>query len=148
MHCIMCLRQCCIINYIDDFIGMGMPNFTQKSFHFLHNLLKHPGLTVSHSKLIPPKTEAICLSVLIYTVTGTILVPSQKRMQIKHMITEWQLKTSAPNVSCKVFYIYISAAILPQCFYITRLNCCVPIMTTVFNTKFQTWFDHFLTHIN
>ena len=48
------LRQFCVINYIDDFVGMGVPDVAQESFKCLSELLQRLGLTISESKLIPP----------------------------------------------------------------------------------------------
>ena len=46
----------CVIDYIDDYVGEGVPDVASKSFHFLTNLLKKLGLTISEKKLVEPGT--------------------------------------------------------------------------------------------
>ena len=62
----------CIIDYIDDYIGVGVPSVAHASYHSLLNLMGCLGLSVSQKKLVPPSTRATCLGVLIDTDAGTI----------------------------------------------------------------------------
>ena len=71
-----------IINYIDDFIGVGTPDIAHASFEFLCNLLERLGLTISVKKLCPPAQQAVCLGVLVDTAKGTISIPAEKLTQI------------------------------------------------------------------
>ena len=92
IHYMMRLRQFCIINYIDDFVGIGVPDVVARSFACLHALLECLGLTISKKKLIPPTTEAVCLGMLVNTVAGTISIPEEKLTQIVATVTEWKTK--------------------------------------------------------
>ena len=67
-----------IIDYIDDYVGMGVPNVASAFYVALINLMVRLGLTISQSKLVPPATQVTCLGVLIDTVRGTIAIPPEK----------------------------------------------------------------------
>ena len=51
----------CIIDYIDNYVGVGVPDIASKSFHFLIDLLSRLGLTIGEKKLIKPGTRVVCL---------------------------------------------------------------------------------------
>ena len=51
----------CIIDYINEYVGVGVPDVASKSFQFLINLLKKLGLTIRERKLVVPGTRVICL---------------------------------------------------------------------------------------
>ena len=75
---IMHQRGFCIIDYIDDYVGFGVPSVMHASFASLFELMKDLGLTVSEKKLVPPSTQVVCLGVLIDTVKGTVSIPPEK----------------------------------------------------------------------
>ena len=82
----------CVIDYIDEYVGVGVPDIASKSFQFLINLLKKLGLTISEKKLVEPGTRVICLGVLIDSVEGTISIPEEKLKQINDTVCEWLSK--------------------------------------------------------
>ena len=48
-----------IINYVDDFVGVGAPSMAKASFDVLLALLCRLGLDISQKKLVPPGTKAV-----------------------------------------------------------------------------------------
>ena len=56
-----------VIHYIDDCIGSGVAADTKCSYDHLYDLLERLGLTISHKKLVPHSTSAVCLVVDINT---------------------------------------------------------------------------------
>ena len=72
----------CVINYIDDYIGVGIPRIEQRSFEHLLTPMKCLGVSISQSKLVPPSTKVVCLGFLIDRQTGTISIPPDKLHQI------------------------------------------------------------------
>ena len=82
----------CVTNYIDDFVGYGTPDIARRSYDCLHNVLDRLGLTISEKKLVPPTTQAVCLGILIDTVSGTVSIPDEKLYQIKSSVIDWQQK--------------------------------------------------------
>ena len=68
----------CITNYIDDYIGMGIPDVAHVSFNALFQLMGDLGLTISDKKLVPPSTQVVCLGILINTEQGTVSIPPDK----------------------------------------------------------------------
>ena len=85
----MCRHGHCIINYVDDFVGVGIPSFASASYDCLLSLLCRLGLDVSQKKLCPPSTKAVCLGIEIDTVKRTISVPEDKLQRIRHMVDTW-----------------------------------------------------------
>ena len=82
-------RGHCVMNYVDDFVGVGTPSVASASYQCLLELLRHLGLDVSQKKLCPPSTKAICLGVEIDTVKRTISIPDEKLQRIRHMVDAW-----------------------------------------------------------
>ena len=71
-----------VINYIDDFLGFGTPSVAHQSFQTLVQLMQELGLAISDNKLIRPTTQAVCLGVLVDTVSGTVSIPPDKLTQV------------------------------------------------------------------
>ena len=68
----------CVIDYIDDYIGMGVPDIK----HVLFQLTGDLGLTISDKKLVADSTQVVCLGILINTENGTVSVCPDKLKQI------------------------------------------------------------------
>ena len=67
-----------MIDYIDDYVGIGVPSVAWVSYEALLAIMAQLGLTVSDKKLVPPATCVTCLGVMIDTVQGTIAIPPEK----------------------------------------------------------------------
>ena len=67
-----------MIDYIDDYIGIGIPSVAHALCEALLELMDQLVLTVSEKKLVPPSACATCLGVMIDTVAGTIAMPPEK----------------------------------------------------------------------
>ena len=89
---IMRQRGFCVIDYIDDYVGMGVPGVARASFASLFSLMKELGLTISDSKLVPPSTKVVCLGVLIDTEKGTVSIPPDKLRQVNDTVRHWMTK--------------------------------------------------------
>ena len=49
-----------IIDYIDDYIGVGVPSVVTASYAALIDLMNELGLTISQKKLVSPSTQVTC----------------------------------------------------------------------------------------
>ena len=83
-----------VMNYVDDFVGIGIASIMQVSYHFLLALLKRLGLDVSEKKLVHPGTKAVCVGVEIDTVECTTSIPQDKQLNIVKSVNEWLDKPS------------------------------------------------------
>ena len=92
VHYIVRQRGLCVINYIDDFVGMGILDVARVFFASLFKLMNDLGLTISDNKLVPPSTQVVCLGVLIDTENGTGSIPPEKLDQINDMVHQWMQK--------------------------------------------------------
>ena len=82
----------CVIDYIDDYVGVGVPGVAHDSYNYLVELMRQLGLTISEKKLVPPSTQVVCLGVLIDTERGSISIPDEKLTQICDTVKQWQGK--------------------------------------------------------
>ena len=90
VHYIMWQKGFCVIDYIDDYIGMGVPNVAHESFNTLFQPMGDLGLTISDKKLVAPSTKVVCLGILIGTEKGTASMSPDKFRQISDtVITLW-----------------------------------------------------------
>ena len=78
----------CVIDYIDDYIRVGVPDAAFRPYHVLIDLLNRVGLTISEKKLVEPGTLVVCLGVLIDSVQGTISIPEEKLQQVYKAVHE------------------------------------------------------------
>ena len=77
----------CVIDYIDDYIGVGVPDAASRSYQFLIDLMNRLGLTISKKKLVETGTLVMCLGV--DSVQGTISIPEEKLQQVNKAVHEW-----------------------------------------------------------
>ena len=116
------LHQFCVINYIDDFVGV--PDVAERSFECLYALLECLGLTISKKKLIPPTTEPVCLGVLVNTITGTISIPEEKLTQIVQTVKEWKTKVNRTKHELQSLLgqlLYIHKCVRPARVFLNRM---------------------------
>ena len=81
-----------IINYVDDFVGVGISSIAGAAFDHLRYVLACLGLDVSIKKLIPPTTKAVCLGVKTDSINKTIAIPDEKLKRMNHMLADWHHK--------------------------------------------------------
>ena len=113
-----------VINYMDDFIGLGVPSVARASFDALRILLRQLGLDVSQKKLIAPSTKAVCLGVEIDTVNHTISIPQEKLTKIHDMVNEWTSKhfcSMRQLQSLLGHLMYIQKCVKPSRFFVNRM---------------------------
>ena len=79
-----------VLNYVDDFVGIGTPSIARRSYVALIELLQKLGLEVSAKKLVPPSTKAVCLGIEIDSENCTVAIPPDKLRQICDMVNEWR----------------------------------------------------------
>ena len=91
----MCQKGYAMIDYIDDYVGIGIPSVAWKSYDALTHLMREIGLTINEKKLVPPATQVTCLGVLIDKVKGTIAIPPEKLDQINEAVSHWLNKDVA-----------------------------------------------------
>ena len=81
-----------VIDYIDDYVGVGVPHVAHVSFESLFDLMEKLGLTISDKKLVPPSTKVVCPGVLINTEDDTVSIPPDKLHHINDTVNEWRNK--------------------------------------------------------
>ena len=57
----------CVIDYIDDYIGVDVPDAVSRSYQILIALMYRLGLTISEKKLVEPGTRVVCLGIYYLT---------------------------------------------------------------------------------
>ena len=86
------LRGFTIIDYIDDYVGVGIPSVVHESYVTLLKLMSKLGLSVSEKKMVIPSTQAMFLGILIDSQNGTISIPPEKLKQVNTMVHQWLTK--------------------------------------------------------
>ena len=74
-----------ISDYINDYIGVGVPSVASASYATLLNLMSDLG----EKKLVAPSTQVTCLGVMINTVVDTIAISPEKLKQINDTVRLW-----------------------------------------------------------
>ena len=147
-----------VINYIDDFVGYGTPDVARRSHNCLRNVIERLGLTISEKKLVPPTTSAVCLGVLIDTVTGTVAIPDDKMRQIRQSVTEWQTKKICSKRQLQSLLgqlLYVHKCVRPSRIFLNRMlellrqnyDASTIKLTQAFRQDLR-WFSRFLDKYN
>ena len=113
-----------IIDYIDDYVGVGVPSVAWASFHALLDLMTQLGLTVSVKKLVRPATQATCLGVLIDTEKGTISIPPEKLRDVTDAVRHWMTKDFATKrqlQSILGLLLYVHKCVKPARVFLNRM---------------------------
>ena len=113
-----------IINYVDDFIGVGLPSVAEQFYNCLYGLLTELGFAISAKKLVKLSTKAVCLRVLIDSAAGTIAVPEEKLVQIRTMVSEWSGRAKCTRKQLQSLLghlIYIHKCVKPSRIFVNRM---------------------------
>ena len=113
-----------VINYVDDFVGVGTPDVAQRSFDYLRSLLQELGLDVSDKKLIAPCTKVVCLGVEIDAFAKTISIPCEKMECIQEMVQDWCLKKICSRQQLQSllgYLLYIHKCVKPARVFVNRM---------------------------
>ena len=84
-----------VLNYLDDFQGMELPDKAATAFGSLQSLLVELGVEESKSKACPPTTCATCLGVEFDTLAMTKSVHPERLLEIQALLRTWSHKTKA-----------------------------------------------------
>ena len=112
------------ICYIDDYVLFGSKEQCSKAFHRLSDLVDELGFTISTHKNVMPTTEAVCLGILINTVTSKMSVPPKKLQEIKHMVENWSHKSTCSKNQLQSLLgslLYVSKCVKHARFFLNRL---------------------------
>ena len=124
MHHVMHQKGFCVIDYIDDCIGVGFPDVARASFASLFNLMNELGLTISDSRLVAPSTKVVCLGVLIDTENGTVSIPPDKLRQINDTVRHWSQRTTCTKrqlQSLLGLLLYVHKCVKPARAFLNRM---------------------------
>ena len=113
-----------IIDYIDDYVGIGIPCVTYASFHTLLDLMMQLGLTVSDKKLVSAAMQVTCLGVLIDTIEGTISILPDNLCDDMDMVHQWLTKEVTTKHQLQSFLgllLYVHKCIKPARVFLNRM---------------------------
>ena len=113
-----------IINYVDDFLGVGTPRQARDAFACLYSVLNALGLSISDRKLVRPGTQAICLGVLIDSEKGTMSIPQEKMAQIVQLVASWGVRTHCSRRQLQSLLghlLYLHKCVKPARYFVNRM---------------------------
>ena len=84
-----------VLNYLDDFQGVEVPDLAPAAFHFLQSLLVDLGVDELKSKACPPTTRATCLGVEFDTLAMTKSIHPERLVEIQELLRSWSHKIKA-----------------------------------------------------
>ena len=111
-------------NYLDDLIGVSLPDEGWEAYESLGQLLYHLGLLENLDKACPPATVQLVLGVLINTVEGTVSVPEDRMVEIMDLVSMWQGKsrTSKTELQSLIGKLqYVTKCVLQSRVFMNRL---------------------------
>ena len=117
-------RGFCVIDYIDDYVGVGVPDVVHASFASLFKLMNDLGLTISDSKLVPPSNQVMCLGVLIDKENGTVSISPDKLSQINDTVCQWMQRVTCTKrqlQSLLELLLYVHKCVKPAKAFLNRM---------------------------
>ena len=112
------------LGYIDDFLIFGNEAQCDRAFVRLNALLTELGFDISNHKTVSPSTEVVCLGILINTKNSTLSIPSEKLLEIKELLKNWQFRTTCTKNQLQSLLgslLYISKCVKHSRFFLNRL---------------------------
>ena len=67
-----------IDDYVDDFLGFGVPRVAKRFLDALYDTIQKLGPCISSKKLIHPGSQDVYLEVLVDIVAGTVSIPPER----------------------------------------------------------------------
>ena len=113
-----------IIDYIDDYVRVGVPSVIWASFHTLLDLMMQLGLMVGEKKLVCLAMQVTCLGVLIDTIEGTISIPPEKLRDVTDAVRHWLTKEFATKhqlQSILGLLLYVYKCVKPARVFLNRM---------------------------
>ena len=113
-----------VMNYVDDFFGVGTPRDACHAYDALYSVLKTLGLTISAKKLIAPATKAVCLGVVFDTEKEEISIPDEKMTQIIQNVEAWRSKSFCSRRQLQSLLghlLYVHKCVKPARFFVNRM---------------------------
>ena len=145
-----------IIDYIDYYVGVGVPSVASASYATLLQLMSDLGLMVSQKKLVAHSTQVTCLGVMIDTVEGSIAIPPAKLQQINDTVRDWLGKSIISKLqSILGLLLYNHKCVKPARIFLNRMlellrssHATQRITLTSDFKRDLTWFATFLPKYN
>ena len=110
--------------YLDDIVGVSLPNTANNAFTSLINLIQTLGLPVNQEKVVAPAEEIICLGICINARSGILTIPEEKIIQVKRLCTQWLSRTYATRKSLQKLLghlIYLHKCVPPSRLFVNRI---------------------------
>ena len=83
------------VNYLDNLGVAELEQYAREAFDTLGDILCAIGIQESESKAAPPSFIMVFLGILINALTMTLEITSDRREELKSILTEWMFKKSA-----------------------------------------------------
>ena len=155
---VMYVKGFTVLNYVDDFIGLGTPDVARRSCDALCDVMNELGLDISQRKFVPPGTVVVCLGVEINTIEATVSIPREKLTQVVTLVKEWLPKISCSRRQLQSLLgnlLYIHKCVKPARIFVNRMldllrahyDASTIHLTQDFRRDLR-WFAKFLTKYN
>ena len=113
-----------LFNYIDDLIGVELPDKAFDAYQFLLDLLIELGLPISRSKLVGPTSAVTCIGITVDAERGAISIDSHKLASIHQTCFHWLGKNKATPKQLQSLLgqlLYISKCVRPARIFVARM---------------------------
>ena len=113
-----------IIDYINDYVGAGIPIVATASYAALIGLMNELGLTISQKKLVSSSMQVTCLGMLIDTVNGTISIPPDKFCDVMDTLCQWLMRDIASKCELQSILgllLYVQKCVKPALIFVNRI---------------------------
>ena len=147
-----------VMAYLDDIIGIALPDTADGTFLTLKKLLENLGLPINYKKVTSPSSQIICLGININAITGVLSIPDEKLQKIKSLCGSWAVKQKATRVQRQKLLghlLYIHKCIPPARLFTNRILAVLrgspKIGHIALNEAFHrdiAWFNQFLESFN
>ena len=117
-------RDFLMVDYIVDYVKMGVPSVAWASYNALIELMGELGFTICEKKLVSPSTQVTCLGILIDMVKSTLAIPPEKLHDINQAVRHWLHKDVASKCQLQSILdllLYVHKCVKPVCVSLNRM---------------------------
>ncbi|CAG2216499.1 unnamed protein product [Mytilus edulis] len=138
-----------IINYLDDFAGVEIPELSEKAFLELQNVLASCGIEESEHKAVGPSTRMEFLGIICDSVKMTLEISIERLTDIDLILLEWVGKefASKREIQSLVGKLnFVGCCVRPGRVFISRILNCKHKLVPVTYTDFQQYIKEFINN--
>lgn len=130
---------CFVVNYLDDFIGISLPDKAFRDYDTCGSGLRDLGLQESPSKACLPSPVLTCLGVEVNSLALTLAVTPERLQELETLLLQWTTRRSATKSELQSLVgklLYVTKCVRQSRLFLSRILVLLqPLKHNHYHTK-------------